>query len=37
MSPKIIMVPFIGRDSEMAALETAAEPAKKWNAHIEVW
>lgn len=37
MTPKIIMVPFSGRDSELGALEAAAELAKKWNAHIEVW
>lgn len=37
MNPKIIMVPFSGRDSELGALETAAELAKKWNAHLEVW
>lgn len=37
MTPKIIMVPFSGKDTELAALETAAELAKKWNAHIQVW
>lgn len=37
MTPKIIMVPFSGRDSEMGALEAAAELAARWNAHMEVW
>lgn len=37
MTPKIIMVPFSGKDSELGALETAAELARKWNAHLEVW
>lgn len=37
MTPKIIMVPFSGRDNELGALETAAELAKKWQAHMQVW
>lgn len=37
MNPKVIIVPFSGMDAELGALDAAAELAKKWNAHIEVW
>lgn len=37
MEPKIILVPFGGNDHETAALETAFDLAKKWNAHVDVW
>lgn len=36
MIPKLIMVPFSGKDSELGALETAAELAKRFHAHIDV-
>lgn len=36
-TPKIILVPFMGSDNELGALEVAGELARKWNAHIAVW
>ncbi len=37
MEPKIIIIPFAGRDHELAALETGLDLAKKWEAHAAVW
>jgi nucleotide-binding universal stress UspA family protein len=37
MIPKIILVPFGGYDTELSALEAAADLARKYNAHIAVW
>jgi len=37
MTAKIILVPYAGKDKENAALETAAELAQRWKAHVAVW